>query len=145
MSEAAIAALGVILSALISGGFGYLIKRSADRAAHSSSRSQIEAAAFERAEQIYVNALNLAKAENAEHLEDIQQLRTEVARLEAELEAERTERREAIRQAQAEITNVRLDLREKEAMIAQLKRIISRQEQGRLPASIDLDDPGPPG
>ncbi len=144
MNEAMVAAIAVVVSALISGGFGWAIKRSADKASTSSTRERIEAGAFDRARSIYDNALDRAKAEIAELSRKVSEFEAQVQRLESELNIERKERRTAVETARREINNMRVDLAEREATIHTMRQIIARQQTGKLPPGIDLGNPEEP-
>ena len=129
MPEAWVAGLSLVMSGIVSGLFAWLIKRGADRSQASSSRDQIEAAAFKRAESIYVNALDRSQKENEGLAAKVSTLETRHQVLETELETEREERRAAIRAAHAEITGLRLERADQLATIRQLKRILAQRER----------------
>jgi peptidoglycan hydrolase CwlO-like protein len=141
MSVTWVAALGPILSVLITAGFGYLIKRSSDKANTTTRRDAIEAGAFARAKDIYDDALDRAQQENRGLVEKINHLEGQVTKLQGELETERGERRHAITTAHREISDLRIKLAESEVTITQLRRVIASQRRGDLPTGIDLGQP----
>ena len=127
MSDVLVALMSGAIAAAISGAFGLWIQRQARRADQVKAREQIEAGAFDRARSIYDAALERAKAEIDTLTRKIADTETQVTRLEGELASERNERRNAVETARAEITTLRLELREREATIAVLRRVMVRK------------------
>lgn len=143
MNAALVTGVAAVVAAVVSGLFMWLIKRSADKAASSAAVRQIEAGAYQRARDAYNDALTIKEREVRELTDKLARLDGQVAKLEGEVETERGERRAAVRQAQQEITGLRLQLRDAEATIAQLRRVIASQRRGDLPPGIDLGRPPP--
>lgn len=137
MSEAWVALMAAAIAATISGAFGLWIQRVAKRSDRESSREQIEAGAFERAEHIYDNALARAKQEIDALVAKVNDAEQQLATLERELVNERNERRLAVEAARSEITKLRLELKEREATITVLRRVMVRKNL--LPPELGED------
>lgn len=127
MSDLLVAVMSGAIAAAISGGFGLWIQRVARRADQVKAREQIEAGAFDRARGIYDAALERAKVEIDTLTRKIGDTEAQVQRLEGELSSERNERRQAVESARAEITKLRLEVREREATISVLRRVLIRK------------------
>jgi peptidoglycan hydrolase CwlO-like protein len=87
VTAAWIAVIGAVVSALISGAFGYAIKRSSDRAVRGISRDEIEAEAFQRAQSYYTGVIDRQDGE-------IEELRGEVRQVRGDLDTEQRARRQ---------------------------------------------------
>lgn len=148
MNVALVSGIPLVVSAVVSGLFMWMIKRSGDAAQRDSNSEQIRASAFNDAKGIYSDALARAKAEIEKLVEKVARFEGQVDKLEGELETERGERRYAITIAHREMADLRHKLQDSEVTVEQLRRVIAAQHRGDLPPGIDLgkapDVAGPP-
>lgn len=128
MTDAWAVLMSGAIAALVSGAFALWLQRQARKAERQASREVIEAGAFDRARIIYDAALERAKVEIDTLVHKVAETEAQVNRLESALGNERDERRSAVENARREITTLRLELREREATIKILRRVLTSKK-----------------